>query len=515
MAEVGLLFPKTEKGDRSSTVAGKMVFAAAAGAVDSQAADRVNAERNWRYGYNKHVLEQVRLAAKSPTAAVSIAAAGLECLHNKFEFVRDGQTMSLAEAMANPGAKFETGFIQGTGKRQPNATLEVPYKDRVLRGEELKAQIDRWVRRGTIEPQCGEALKKVVDNPSWLDLSNRYFVLLGAGSAMGPLLVLLELGANVIAVDLDRSNIWERLIGLARKSCGTLTFPLKVAQSTLSNDTDLFKNAGSNLTSQTPEILDWLKTVHPDKDLVVGGYAYLDGEMHVRVSLASDAIMQGLCKARPSTMLAFLNTPTQAFIITREANAAARQNHAALTLVNLVLMPLRLIGSKRFVVKNALPPVKTDRGDESYVVDGLVVAQGPNYALAKCLQHWRAVVAVSQGLRVSSNIAPSTATAWVVHTRQFAWAYGGFHHFKPMEIFQQETSNAVMAALLLNDVNSEKRKFDNPWELFQVAPFHGGVWRGAYKMTSIGEVSAALYFFDKIKLLLLLLIVAAVAFYFF
>ena len=41
-----------------------------------------------------------------------------------------------------------------------------------------------------------------------LDLSQRFFVLLGAGSAMGPLQVLLALGANVIAVDLDRKGIW-------------------------------------------------------------------------------------------------------------------------------------------------------------------------------------------------------------------------------------------------------------------------------------------------------------------
>ena len=37
----------------------------------------------------------------------------------------------------------------------------------------------------------------------------------------------MALGANVIAIDLDRAPIWERLIGIARKSCGTLTFPLK------------------------------------------------------------------------------------------------------------------------------------------------------------------------------------------------------------------------------------------------------------------------------------------------
>jgi hypothetical protein len=34
----------------------------------------------------------------------------------------------------------------------------------------------------------------VIKTKQWLDLSDQYVVLLGAGSAMGPLLVLLALG---------------------------------------------------------------------------------------------------------------------------------------------------------------------------------------------------------------------------------------------------------------------------------------------------------------------------------
>ena len=45
-------------------------------------------------------------------------------------------------------------------------------------------------------------MAQVVKTKKWLDLSDQYVVLLGAGSAMGPLLVLLALGANVIAIDI-------------------------------------------------------------------------------------------------------------------------------------------------------------------------------------------------------------------------------------------------------------------------------------------------------------------------
>lgn len=46
-----------------------------------------------------------------------------------------------------------------------------------------------------------------------------------------------------------------------------------------------------------------LKTVSPGKPLVVGSYAYLDGELHVRLSLAMDAIVKGLTEARESVMV--------------------------------------------------------------------------------------------------------------------------------------------------------------------------------------------------------------------
>jgi hypothetical protein len=118
--------------------------------------------------------------------------------------------------------------------------------------------------------------------------------MLGAGSAMGPYSVLMSLGANVIAIDLDREGIWKRLISIAEQSSGTLTFPLKVPQDTLKSTDDICKQAGSNLITQAPEILNWLKNVYPDKKITVGCYVYLDGEAHVKVALACDAIIKGL-----------------------------------------------------------------------------------------------------------------------------------------------------------------------------------------------------------------------------
>ena len=116
------------------------------------------------------------------------------------------------------------------------------------------------------------------------------------------------------------------------------------------------------------------------------------------------------------------------------------------------------------------------------------------------MQHWRAVIARSEGNIVSSNVAPSTSTASVVQNRTFAWAYEGMPYFRPYEIFAPETSKSVMIALLLRDLNDPasaahpETELANPNQLFASGSFHGGVWRCAYEIDSIGECSVLLYF---------------------
>lgn len=136
---------------------------------------------------------------------------------------------------------------------------QVPYKGDVLTSQALEDQVNEWVSRGTIEPTAGDAIKRVSKKSQWRDLSDQYFVLLGAGSAMGPLQLLLDLGANIVAIDLDRPRIWKRLLELAEQSCGTLTFPLRSgkAQSSLETREELCEAAGANLLTETPEILNW------------------------------------------------------------------------------------------------------------------------------------------------------------------------------------------------------------------------------------------------------------------
>lgn len=348
----GLVWPLDKKGQRSSTEVNKAILAAAVGAVNQEKAEAILNCKSWRFAYTKHLRAMVEEQCTSPEAALKIAQAGLDKAYELFEFVaEDGTSMSFKDAMDPknaPKAQFCTGMIKGNGVKKPNK-LEVPYKGGTLSGQELKDQIQAWVDYGTIEPSAGDAMKKCVDNPGYLDMSNRYFVLLGAGSAMGPFLVLMALGANVIAVDLDRPQIWKRLIGIARESSGSLTFPLKAEQSTLGSDEELYGAAGCNLFTQTPMIRDWLLKVYrgAEKPFTVGSYAYLDGALHVQVSLAMDAICRDMSEKRMAS-LAYLCTPTDLHLIPKEAHDAQVEHYASYSKRLYCEFP-KLLFTKRFV----------------------------------------------------------------------------------------------------------------------------------------------------------------------
>merc|ERR1712087_853049 len=111
-------------------------------------------------------------------------------------------------------------------------------------------------------------------------------------------------------------------------------------------------------------------------------------------------------------------------------------------------------------------------------------------------------------LRTQPQTAHS-ATESVVHNAQFAAAYGGMHHFAPMEVMYQRTSLAVMGALLVHDImnaegaanpKSEAAKaFRNPFELFAVGSFHGGVQRCSFKINDIGVPSALAFYVTQYK----------------
>jgi hypothetical protein len=502
----GVCFPKGGDGHRSTTATGRAIFADSVRHVDHALAARIEHTRDWRSGYLAPLRDIVLDAALRPEAALTISSDGLESAHRRFTFERGGEQLPLPQGMERYRRQgFGTVTVRGTSPRE--ADLSLPYAGKRLFGDQLRHQIDRWVAQGTAEPGFGEALHLLLDNPEWLDLSDVDIAILGAGAEMGPTRSLLRWGANVHAVDLPRPDLWQRLIATARSTAGTLRIPISFDERGNppfvvggvvhpEDDSTIAASAGADLLRQTPEIAAWLDEI--EQRFVLGSYAYADGSLHVLLSMASDAITVNLMSRRDDLTLAFLATPTDVFMVPMAAVEESRRKWGARGLSGLLQSPLRLM--KQFE-PNYRQDYVSDDGIPFGINDSLVPQQGPNYALAKRLQRWRALVARSTGTPVSLNLAPATRTQSVVKNRALAAAYAGAGRFG-VEVFEPATSTTLMAALLVHDLRNPAAaanpatQLSNPMDLYVQGANHGGLWRAAYSPRSVLGFAAVLGMFE-------------------
>lgn len=492
--EDGVVFPADRRGVRSTSATGRAIFADALRVVAPAAAKACECERRWRRNYLAHVRRLVEEGLRSAAAAKAIAAAGVRSVHRRLHFRRDGAEVPLESALDRPRASFFAQAIAGISKAGP-APLAVPYRGQVLAGDALRRQLDRWQADGLVEPSFAQALWRVAANTDWLDLSDTRFALLGACAEMGPLPYLLRWRATVYAVDLPRAELWQRLLRLAHAGNGTLVAPCAQPPSAAGADeAELAARAGADLIREAPEIAAWLAEI--EGPLVVGAYAYLDGAQHVRVAAAMDAIQARLAAARRDVTLAMLATPTDVYAVPSAALAAA---HARFAERGFAARAVRLATFGRAFARNGTALAKGALGG---IVDALVAQQGPNYALAKRLQHWRAIVARETGTRVSIHVAPPALTRSVTKNRLLAAAYRaaprfGAHPFEPA------TAAALMAALLVHDLRHPEAAANptttltHPLELLAGAAAHGGLWRMPYATRSALPAAAILGLLDR------------------
>jgi hypothetical protein len=474
----GVVVPDTG-GVRSTSALGRAVVADALRTVDPVGAGAAQSSTVWRRDYLLHFRRLVEAGLLSRDAAVTIARDGLASLHSRMRYATPAGELPLTEAFSvDPqGDPLTTATISGRGKAERE--LELPYRGDRLRGARLDRQLDRWVAAGVVEPSCAEAVRVVAANPDWLDLSGRKVVVLGAGAEMGPLTALLRWGAEVVAVDLPRPALWQRLIGLAERYAGTLHLPVAGPAA----GPDLDRRAGADLLRELGRISTWLGGF--DGPLVLGNYVYADGATNLRVAMAVDALTVRLLNRRTDLALAFLATPTDVFAVPAQAVAEATHRYAQASGIGRIRRPLRLVSGGRLLARNY--PPEADPG----INDSLVPQQGPNYALAKRLQRWRATVARDAGTPVCLSIAPATRTRSVVRNRLLAAAFAGANRFG-IEVFEPATSNTLMAALLVYHLRTNLPARPHPWQDEAFAAAHGGLWRQPYAPRSVLGIAVLL-----------------------
>ncbi|MGY1667031.1 hypothetical protein [Geodermatophilus sp. SYSU D00696] len=474
--DTGVVFPAGPDGRRSTAAVGRAVVADALRPVDPVGARAAEQETNWRTGYLTHFRRLVEAGLASAEAARTIAGAGLDAVHGRLRVAGGGTEQPLGTLLTAPaGRALTTGEV--TGRGEPERAFTLPFHGRRLAGDELTRRLDTWVEGGVLEPTAAAAVREVAAHPEWLALPGRTVAVLGAGAEMGPLTALLRWGATVAAVDLPRPDLWRRVLDTARRGAGRLLVPTAGG--------GLPEGAGADLVREVPAVADWLADLPGEP--VLGNYVYADGATNVRVSAAVDALTLRVQAARPEAALAFLATPTDVFVVPGEAVAQSVRAYEGRSRVGKLLgRPLRTLSAGRLLQRGYVP------GADPGLHDALVPQQGPNYALAKRLQRWRATVARAAGTTVSLNVAPPTRTRSVVKNRALAAAYAGAHRFG-VEVFEPATSNVLMAALLVHDLHTGGGpRHDHPWQDEAHAAVHGGLWRAAYAPRSALGLAAVL-----------------------
>jgi hypothetical protein len=473
----------------STSAIAQAVVGTALASVDPEAAARSASVREWRSGYLAPYRDLVVAGARSSDAADAVARSGLAALHERARVFRGGESVALLDATSTWTAPaFSSVTIEGAAGR--DTALSLPYHGKRLFAPDVRRRLDAWVHEGIVERGLATSVHTVLDHPDWLDLSDVTVVVLGAGAEMGPLRSLLRWGAHVVAVDLPRPEIWQRVIAVARSSSGRLTVPVPLGAEP-ADDEALAAVAGADLIRQLPELHTWLAGL--PGPLTLGTYTYADGALHVRVALAADALGQALTSARDDVGLAFLATPTDVYAVPESAVAESRRRWGARGFSGLAQAPLRVVG--RFE-PNYPDTLDTDHGPVG-IADCLVPQQGPNYALAKRLQRWRATQSRRDGVWTSLTIAPATRTRSVVKNRALAAAYAGAHRFG-VEVFEPATSNTLMAALLVHDLRSPESParpdadVAHPDMAWARQAAHGGLWRSAYAPRSVLGIAAVL-----------------------
>ena len=514
-----ITWPTLANGGKPSTTAyGKAAWKATLVPFgDTKISLAIDDEQNWRKNYMKHVLDIVNLQANCTDnkTVIASARAGLAAMNSSM--LCGPQTAS--EAIITPdttstpvSGPFSTKTIfcttPSSSIASSSSSFTIPHPtnpSKTLENENVLKQVSLWADYGCIEMGCKKSIGNILTDPHTASnaCKDKLFVLLGATSALGPFDTLANLGATIACVSRSGKKL-DNLIEKAQNSTSaTLLLPEKSGGA-----------VGGDLLADAPSLATWIASLDASKELVLCCLVYLDGEKHVRASVAMDCIVEYVMKNRKkgNVSLSYLTSPATAHVRSQESVAMYEQNladapfwHSGLRLV------AGLANNSSKVLDSGLS-----------VMNGLSGVQGPNYALAKTSQQWRAIVAKSEGATVSANHAPPARTESMISYPTIKAALNGMQvselmktkkyirattkltlfsivfsrspqKFKPMVAFRPETASALMAGLLLNDLvssasvaNKDNKSEIHPMELFVQNAAHGGSWGCAYSTDSSG-----------------------------
>lgn len=169
----------------------------------------------------------------------------------------------------------------------------------------------------------------------------------------------------------------------------------------------------------------------------------------MRASVASDLIVAELCaRMGPAAVtLLYIDTPTHAHVVPAEYKRKGAVYKKKGSKVFALLNDLGMIEKAAFKTVG-------DGTGAHVVVNGLSVNQGPNYAVAKIMQRWRALVARDQGSLVSMTAGPAAKTDSVMHSPTMKVIMLNMEVVKPLIAHDPETVQALMTLIFIRDISS-------------------------------------------------------------
>lgn len=485
---VGVLFPLTEKGDRSTTQFTKDVFRSVAESLGcNDIAAAIKSDKSWRQKYDAHAEEVAECLAAASLFDVEKMSAAIEAGLEKsisMDFdLGNGEIVKMSEAMQTQSKTLDYATVKG--KSEPKMESTIPYDGTELSGDKLDEQAEFWAKVGTIEPNCAQAIK--VGSRRAGQMKDRLFLVLGASSELGAVRPLLESGATVAAVMRKNTKRWSELVKFARNTGGTLLAPVAAGESPTTDD-DIAKAAGADLLKDAPGILEWFLRVGTDfkGQVTVCTYLYADGEANVRLTASADYIVQALSSlGKDKVSFAYLVSGSTSHLISKELCDSQEKNFAVSNMYSK-FWGKRLDCTPSGAGVTFWKEHCQDQDPEYFFYRGVVNLQGPNYLVAQYMRQWRAVLLHMQGFKISTPVTPNCRTESVVHNNTMKVWLDGVGYWRPMESFDPDTARMAMFAILVSDLTEEYPKFVTPLHIFGHHAFHSGMWRCPFQLGSLG-----------------------------
>ena len=315
---------------------------------------------------------------------------------------------------STPVADLE--IMHGSG--QPGLRASVPFEGRVYRGTEVLALVDRLHADHHLTTAARDGLRWItttIESRGSLDLRGHKFAILGAAAELSPAPLLLQAGASVLWVDLQRPSA---------PPAGTLTYAPGAC--------DLLGDP----RAVTQSIRDFARgdRVH------VGMFAYAPGKgRELRLAEAMNAIAQDLGKDVVRSLSSFVS-PTSPGELQPEDAAVVESRRSA---PKAWQRALSFVG----VLKG---PGHYGKGTHS-AARAVISLQGANYQAAQYVSKMlRAEVFAHDGFRVSANVAGISRTKSLQHPL-FQAAFEGAPAFG-VRIFDADTTRSLATLLMLHDL---------------------------------------------------------------